>query len=67
MNIDREKKLLEITFKYRSKLSKKRFSSIIGICYSNIINKQINNEINDYIIPTVNSIVKNYGHKYGKQ
>ena len=45
---------------------KKNFNSIVGICYSNIINKQINNEINNYIIPTVNSIVKNYGHKYGK-
>ena len=67
MNIDKEKKLLEITFKYKSKLSKKRFSSIIGICYSNIINKQINDEINGYIIPKVNSIVKNYGHKYEKQ
>ena len=67
MNIDKERKLLEITFKYQSKLSKKKFNSIVGICYSNIINKQINNEINNYIIPTVNSIVKNYGHKYGKQ
>lgn len=67
MNIDKEKKLLEITFKYQSKLSKKNFNAIVGICYSNIINKQINNEINNYIIPTVNSIVKNYGHKYGKQ
>ncbi len=67
MNIDKERKLLEITFKYQSKLSKKNFNSIVGICYSNIINKQINNEINNYIIPTVNSIVKNYGHKYGKQ
>ncbi|OEJ14700.1 hypothetical protein BFL38_07605 [Brachyspira hampsonii] len=67
MNIDKEKKLLEITFKYKSKLSRKKFNSIIGICYSNIINKQINDEINGYIIPTVNSIVKNYGHKYEKQ
>ncbi|TXJ39691.1 hypothetical protein [Brachyspira pilosicoli] len=53
-----EKKLLNLALKHREELTQNDFNTIVSFCYSRIAQKEINNSIEKYIIPTYNKIIK---------
>ncbi|ADG71447.1 hypothetical protein [Brachyspira murdochii] len=57
-NTKEEKKLLNLALKHREELTQNDFNTIVSFCYSRIAQKQINNSIEKYIIPTYNKIIK---------
>lgn len=57
-NIKEEKKLLNLALKHREELTQNDFNTIVSFCYSRIAQKEINNSIEKYIIPTYNKIIK---------
>ena len=57
-NTKEEKKLLNLALKHREELTQNDFNTIVSFCYSRIAQKEINNSIEKYIIPTYNKIIK---------
>lgn len=57
-NLKEEKKLLNLALKHREELTQNDFNAIVSFCYSRIAQKEINNSIEKYIIPTYNKIIK---------
>lgn len=53
-----EKKLLNLALKHREELTQNDFNTIVSFCYSRIAQKEIDNSVAKYIIPTYNKIIK---------